>query len=298
MITSTKNQRIVELRKLSQRKHRRRQNRFMVEGLQLIAIALETLSKAVAIESPPRIVPLDLFYSEELFTGDTAPRLLEGLVTAGATAHPVAPHVLDSLSERDTCQGLIATFALREIEHTLSTLLSLLSSPSEGSPLPEGEGLGVRERTSTLILILDRLQDPGNLGTLIRTADAVGATGLILLEPSVDPFDPKTVRGTMGSIFSIPFVRTDDVAGVATGLTERGVRLVGADGQQGQPPWLDRRLSGSVGLVLGNEARGLSPDIRAYVDDYVRLPLHGQAESLNVAIAGGVLMYEWLRQNG
>jgi TrmH family RNA methyltransferase len=283
LITSTKNQRIVEARKLTQRKHRLRQNRFLVEGLQLLGLALEA-----AAHRPNKIIPLEVFYSEELFTGETAPKLLTQLSNAGATPLPVAPHILDTLSDRDTAQGLLATFALHPLEHPLSDLPRLLTHQSSIPP---------SLHPSRLILILDQLQDPGNLGTLIRTADAAGVTAVILREPCVDPFDPKTVRGTMGSIFTMPFLRTGDVPGLFEILSALGYRAVGADGRLGQPPWQSEVLSGPVALVLGNEARGLSQEIQPFLTDYVSLPLRGQAESLNVASAGGVLLYEWLRIN-
>lgn len=275
MITSTKNPRIVEARKLAERKYRKQQNRFLVEGLQLLSLAVEVMA---APEGRARVKPLELFYSEELFTGETAPRLLAQLTQAGAEAIPVAPHVLDTLSERDVSQGLAATFALNSLEYSLNELVQPSNPP-------------------TLLLILDKLQDPGNLGTLIRTADAVGVRGVILLEPCVDPFDPKTVRGTMGSLFTVPFTRTKDTAQTLARLSEQGYRLVGADGRQGELPWQSEVLAGSVALILGNEARGLSPELRPYLHDYVRLPLRGHAESLNVSVAGGTLMYEWLRVN-
>ncbi len=277
MITSTKNPHIVEARKLTERKYRRQQNRFLVEGLQLLSLAVEVMA------TPPgrtRIKPLEIFYNEELFTGETAPRLLAQLTQAGAEAIPVAPHVMDSLSERDVSQGLAATFALSNLETSLDELIS-----PPAPPLPR------------LLLILDKLQDPGNLGTLVRTADAVGVRAVILLEPCVDPFDPKTVRGTMGSLFTVPFTRVKDIAGVAVRLNQAGYRLVGADGRQGDLPWQNEVLVGPVALVLGNEARGLSREVRPHVQDYVRLPLRGHAESLNVSVAGGTLMYEWLRVN-
>jgi TrmH family RNA methyltransferase len=281
MITSTKNPRIVEARKLADRKHRRQQNRFLVEGLQLLSLAVEVMDTP---QSQTRVKPLELFYSEELFTGETAPRLLHQLTQAGAEAIPIAPHVLDTLSERDVSQGLAATFALSEMEGSLNELLPNLSSSALAS-------------ASALLLVLDKLQDPGNLGTLIRTADAVGVQAVILLEPCVDPFDPKTVRGTMGSLFTVPFARTKNAGEVLSCLAEKGYRLVGADGRQGAPPWQSDVLTGPVALVLGNEARGLSPELRPYLQDYVRLPLRGHAESLNVSVAGGALMYEWLRVN-
>jgi TrmH family RNA methyltransferase len=283
MITSTKNPRIVEARKLTQRKHRLRQNRFLVEGLQLLSMAVQMMATA---PTGHKIIPRELFYSEALFTGETAPRLLAQLTEAGAKAIPVAPNVLDTLSERDTSQGLAATFALHELECSLDEL----------SPAPVSVATPPRTSAS-LLLILDQLQDPGNLGTLIRTADATGVSAVILLEPCVDPFDLKTVRGTMGSLFTVPFARLENANDLWSRLSKMGYRLVGADATRGQTTWQSDALAGSVALVLGNEARGLSPALHPHLNDYVSLPLLGQAESLNVAVAGGVLMYEWLRVN-
>ncbi len=259
-ITSTRNPRVVAARKLHQRKYRKRENRFLVEGLQILHMALDAGAR-----------PLEVFYCEDFFTGPEAPALLRRFAAAGATLIPVAPHVLESLSERETPQGLVATFAL--FEHQLSDI------PPRGHDL---------------YLVLDRLQDPGNLGTLIRTADAVAARGVILIEPCVDPFDPKTVRGTMGSLFNVPLVRTADVAGLFAWLGAHGIRPVGADAHRGVL-WGEGLWQGNVALILGNEARGLSDDVREHVHAYARLPIRGKAESLNVAVAGGVLMYLWLK---
>ena len=259
----------------------------MVEGLQLLSLAVEAMPRSAPGHA---VIPRELFYCEELFSGATAPRLLKQLTQAGAEAIPVAAHVMDSLSERDTSQGLAATFALRELEGSVDQLLQAQKPASR-------QGKSYTASSARLILILDRLQDPGNLGTLIRTADAAGLQAIILLEPGVDPFDPKTVRGTMGSIFNIPFARTAKVEDFRPLLARQGYRLVGADATRGQTVWDSQALSGSVALVLGNEARGLSEDLQQGLSDYVSLPLHGQAESLNVAVAGGILMYEWLRVN-
>jgi TrmH family RNA methyltransferase len=278
MITSTKNSRIVQARKLSQRKHRLRQDRFLVEGLQLLGMAVEMRADPVI---GAKIIPGELFYSEALFTGETAPRLLAQLTEAGAQPVAVAPHVLDTLSERDTSQGLAATFSLQALTWSMTDLEPVIAPSAAPS----------------LLLVLDQLQDPGNLGTLIRTADAVGVGAVILLEPGVDPFDPKTVRGTMGSLFTVPLLRTEKVEALFPQLSDLGYRLVGADATLGQTPWQQDALSGPVALVLGNEARGLSPELHPHLTAYASLPIYGRAESLNVAIAGGVLMYEWLRLN-
>jgi len=277
-IRSVRNRTLVEARKLSQRKHRVRQDRFLVEGLQLLGMAVDRIRTDAAGDREARVVPVDLFYCEELFVGETASRLLGALTEAGAKPIPAAPHVLETLSERDVSQGLAATFEMGALEASVDEIADL-----------QRDG-------ATLIVVLDRLQDPGNLGTLIRTADAVGADAVVLLEPTVDPFDPKTVRATMGSLFAIPIARTEDPAALRSEFDRAGCPVIGADAG-GLSAWEEGVLEGSIALVLGNEARGLSPDVRTIVERTVGLPLRGGAESLNVAIAGGVLMYEWLRVN-
>ena len=185
---------------------------------------------------------------------------------------------MNSLSERDAPQGLMVTFPLFEAE--LNVILGAIVQTS-------------------LLIVLDRLQDPGNLGTIIRSADAVAAAGVVLIEPCVDLFDLKTVRGSMGSIFTVPLARTSDPHALFTELRLHGYHLTGADGYRGELPWsaTGASLQGSTALVLGNEARGLSPDLRPELTHWTRLPMPGQAESLNVAVAGAILMYQWLQQN-
>jgi TrmH family RNA methyltransferase len=259
-ITSTANPRIVEARKLAQRKHREAQGRFLAEGLQILHMALDAGAR-----------PLQVFYCEQLFAGEEAPRLLVRFGAAGAELIPVSPEVLARLSDREQPQGIVATFELFEAQFADIAL-----------------------RDPALLLVVDRIQDPGNLGTLIRTGDAAGAQGVILIEPCVDPFDPKVVRSTMGSLFNTPILRTPDVPGLGQWLRERHVRLVGADAHRGAL-WGEGAWASRTALALGNEARGLSDDLVSEVEAWVRLPMAGKAESLNVAVAGGVLMYLWAR---
>ncbi len=261
-ITSTANRRIVEARKLAERKHRQQQGRFLVEGLQLLHMALDAGAR-----------PLEVFYCESRFAGTEAVALLDRFRRTDADLVAVSEHVMGALSERDTPQGIVAAFALPQ-------------TPFQEIPLAGRE----------LVVVLDRLQDPGNVGTLIRVADAVGAGAMILLEPCVDLFDPKTVRSSMGSLFNLPVTRTGETAALFGWLRGKGLRLVGADAAQGEL-WGRGLWAGGVALVLGNEARGLSPDVRPYLEAWARLPIVGKADSLNVAVAGGVLMYAWLQAN-
>lgn len=262
VVTSVRNQRVVEARKLRQRKHRRRQGRFLVEDLPILQMALDAGAQ-----------PVEVFYCESQLAESEAPALLGLFRQTGAEMVVVSPHVMGTLSERDTPQGIVATF-------------SLFETSLQGLPVSGGK----------LFVVLDRLQDPGNLGTLIRNADAVGAAAVILIEPCVDPFDPKTVRGTMGSLFNVPLVRTSDISGLFAWFQKKGLCVVGTDAERGEM-WGESLWTGGVTLVLGNEARGLSNDVRPFVEAWARLPIVGKAESLNVAVAGGVLMYAWLRAN-
>lgn len=260
LITSRHNPRIVAARQLDERKQRQQQGRFLVEGVKLLEMALRTPAQ-----------PREAFVCHQQLAPAAAP-LLERLRAAGAQIHAVSPAVMQALAMREAAEGLVVTFDLWE------------------AGLDE---LPVADRP--LLLVLDRLQDPGNLGTLLRTADAVGAAGVALIEPCADPFDPKVVRGSMGSLFHLPLARTGDVAGLFAHLRGRGLRIIAADAHQGVD-WGQGLWQGPVALVLGNEARGLSPDVIPHIDAWARLPIVGQAESLNVAVAGGVLMYAWLRE--
>jgi TrmH family RNA methyltransferase len=262
IITSTGNRRIVDARKLRERKYREREGRFLLEGLQLLHMALDAGAR-----------PVEVFYCEEYFTGHEAPALIERFRKTGVAPVRVARRVMESLSERDEPQGIVASLAL--FERHLADL---------------------RLTGHELVVVGDRLQDPGNLGTIIRTADAVGAATLILIEPSTDPFDPKTVRSSMGSLFNVPIVRTPDVAGLFGWCRQTGLRPVGADAHLGTP-WGEGMWQGGVALLLGNEARGLSPDVTPHIQHWAHLPVVGKADSLNVSVAAGVLMYEWLHAN-
>ena len=276
IVTSTGNPRIIEARKLAQKKHRLRQNRFAAAGLQILGMAIEGIAST---RMAGRIRPIDVFFCEDLFTTDTAPRILAGLIAAGATAIHVSQRVLETLSDRELSQGLVATFAIDSLLHSLD------ETKQAGSKDPR------------LAIVLDRPQYPGNAGTLIRTADAVGAEYVILIEPAVDAFAPASVRASMGSIFAIPTIRTDNVSAIGAWAKRVNLRLVGADAADGSMVWESDAMSGSIGLVLGNEGEGLQPDLQALLDASVNLPQRGNAESLNVSIAGGILMYEWMRVN-
>jgi TrmH family RNA methyltransferase len=149
------------------------------------------------------------------------------------------------------------------------------------------------------IVVLIEVRDPGNLGTIVRTADAAGAAGVVVSAKSVDVYNEKAVRASAGSIFHLPIVREAEPRVVLSALRERGAAILAAaaDGQHDlYDDGVASLLGGPVALVLGNEARGLDPAIRALADATVRIPMRGPAESLNLAAAAAVILFEVARQ--
>jgi TrmH family RNA methyltransferase len=265
IITSSRNPRVVEARKLRQRKHRVRQGRFLVEGGQLLWMALDAGFEVVEVytSSPP---------DRESSTDE----LLSKLKESGSSLLQVTPSILTSMSTRSGREPLIGV-----VTHQILSLREI--------------NIG----KLALVLVLDRLQDCGNVGTLIRTADAAGASGVILLEPCADATDPRSVRSSMGSIFNLPVVSVEDANTLKNWLDANGLAAVGADAHKGVfwgPDSEGAVLQDRIALCLGNEAHGFSPDMDALIGTRIRLPMYGKADSLNVAVAGGILMYLWRKE--
>ncbi len=197
------------------------------------------------------------------------PRLAAVLSAARGRGIPivdVAAHVLAAVSEVETPQGVVAV--VRRPPAALEPLLA---------------------RPDLLLLLVDRVQDPGNLGTMIRTADAAGASAVVLLPGTVDPQNAKVVRATMGSLFHLPVVEWPGER-VRAALRERGVRLVATDAA-GAVDFRDADYRRPLAIAVGNEGEGLSPEWRAVADVVVRIPIAGAAESLNVAVAAALVLY-------
>ncbi len=147
----------------------------------------------------------------------------------------------------------------------------------------------------TLLLILDSVQDPGNLGTIMRTAEGAGVTGIIMNHTTVDLFNPKTVRSTMGSVFRVPFFITEDLQIVLQQLQKDGVCLYAAH-LRGEKFYDAFDYTKASGFLIGNEGNGLNEAIASCADEYIRIPMEGAVESLNAAVAASILVYEGNRQ--
>ena len=145
------------------------------------------------------------------------------------------------------------------------------------------------------ILLLENLQDPGNAGTIIRTAEAAGVDAVFLTEGSVDIYSPKTTRSTMGSIYRVPHFYVENAAGLLESLKSRGIRSYAAS-LRGTGVYTDPDYRRGTAFIIGNESRGVTEETAAMADVLIRIPMMGRVESLNAAMAAGILMYETQRQ--
>lgn len=234
---------------------RRRTGRILVEGPQGVREAVRF--------APERV--RDLYV-----TTDAAQRYAEFVEPArdqGVFVHEASEEVLAAMCDADTPQGTAAI-----VDWMPDTLESVLA------------------RKPRLLVLLTHVRDPGNLGTVIRGADAAGADAVLVSEGSVDVTSPKVVRSTAGSIFHLPVVTGLDIAATLTALDDAGVRRLAADGV-GEGTIDEVDLTTPHAWVMGNEAWGLEPGTREACDEVVRVPIHGHAESLNLAMATTICLY-------
>jgi tRNA G18 (ribose-2'-O)-methylase SpoU len=182
-----------------------------------------------------------------------------------------------------------------------AALMQQLSAKMEASELvaivrmPPDDLARIHPAANPLVVIFDRPSSPGNLGSLIRSCDALGADGLVLCGHGADLYDPETISASRGSIFSLPVVRVGGPSDFHSWLERLGTTVFGSD-EDGTVDLWDARLDGGAVLLLGNEKWGLSAAFRELCDVIVRIPMEGTASSLNVACAGSILLYEAARQ--
>ncbi len=159
--------------------------------------------------------------------------------------------------------------------------------------IPVGEA-GDVVKTAKSLLLLEDLQDPGNLGTMIRTAEAAGIDAVILSRNSVDIYNPKVVRSTMGAVFRVPAFYTDDLIGLIGELNDNGFNTV-ATHLAAQKSYFEADYSGKTAILIGNEGNGLSDEATAAAREKVKIPMEGKVESLNASVAAALMMYELIR---
>lgn len=254
-ILSLQNARVKAWAQLQEKKHRDKQNKYVIEGIHLVQ---EALLSGVEIEC--------IAYDYE----QGIPHELKQLQnTIGVEWIGVTQAIISKVSHTSTPQPVFAV--VRKEKMTWNHL-----------------------EKDKLVIVLDGLQDPGNVGTIIRSADASGAGGVILGKGCADLYNPKTLRSTMGSLFHIPVVE-GDLTDILPQARESGTRLV-TTSLEGKTTAYHYDFTGSCWLVIGSEGSGVSAEVAALVDDAIIIPMPGKAESLNAAMAASVLLFEALRQ--
>ncbi|MEU8782521.1 RNA methyltransferase [Streptomyces sp. NPDC048637] len=261
-LISPRSPRVVAARRLARRAFRGKERRFIAEGPQAVREAIAHRTGEV-----PTLI--ELFATVEAAERHT--EIVEAARAAGVRVHYADDKTVADISQTVTPQGLLG-------------VCGFLDSPFE-------EILAARPQ---LIAVLANVRDPGNAGTVLRCADAAGADAVVLTDASVDLYNPKSVRASVGSLFHLPVAVGVPVERVVSGLQAAGVRILAADGAGDRD--LDAELdTGSMGgptaWVFGNEAWGLPEETRALADAVVRVPIHGRAESLNLATAAAVCLY-------
>ncbi|MGN8921644.1 TrmH family RNA methyltransferase [Lachnospiraceae bacterium HCP28S3_F9] len=259
MITSTSNARVKRLVNLKKKKKARDEERvFLVEGIRMFReVPTDQLEEVYVSES---------FYKKEK---DTVEAVLQG---TGIRPEELSDTVYAYASDTKTPQGVLCV--VRQMEYPLEKVIT-------------GQ--------CPMIMVLEHLQDPGNLGTILRTAEGAGVTGIVMDRECVDIYNPKTIRSTMGSIYRMPFCYVEDLKVAIGHLKEAGIGVYAAH-LDGRHDYDEEDYGRPCAFLIGNEGNGLSQETAELADIYIKIPMEGQVESLNAAIAASVLMFEAGRQ--
>ena len=276
IISSKDNKKIKYIRGLMEKGSIRKKNRqFVVEGIKLVDEALKygDVSEIVITESLyAEIVSGDL--SDNALLAENGKNVIKYVENSRSTI-VVLDAVFNSVSETITPQGVLAVVGMPCYRLLDEDYLDKIYSKTGKIKL----------------LILEDTSDPGNLGTIMRTAEAAGVTGVIMSKGTVDIFNPKVVRSTMGSIFRLPFAYVEDLKEVIKELKIQGISFY-ATHLKGEKSYKAIKYSDRSAILVGNEARGLSDEVADLADTYVLIPMQGKVESLNAAVAAALMMYE------
>ncbi len=261
-ITSASGSTVKGLVLLRQKASKRRQSQsFLIEGERLV------------LDTPEE-------YLEKIYlTRKAWDRIGETLRRRGLEDRTVlfSEEAMAKAADTKAPQGVLAV--ARQPQHTMEELLQ-----SRGLEPP-------------LLLLLEDIQDPGNLGTMFRSAEAAGVNGIIMSKGTADVFNPKVVRSTMSALFRMPFVYVPDLTETMRQLRQCGIALYAAC-LEGSVPYTEADFHPAAGILIGNEGNGLTEAVQELADGRIRIPMAGQIESLNAAISAGILMYEAARQRG
>ena len=265
-ITNPRNNLIRFIRSLKKKKTREEKGKFLIEGINSIKEALKT-----GVEIPYFV------YSLDIFRVNGGKELIEELEKREERLLLVSEAIFNKLAETKTPQGILAV-------------------PSR----LKWDEKAILNAESSFVFVLVGLQDPGNMGTVVRIADALSMDGIIVSEDTVDHYNPKTVRSTMGAIFRMPIYKSDDIRTYLKELKDNGFKLISTSlGDRTQiHDSLDYNSMKKIAIVMGNEANGLPEDICDLSDNLVKIPILGKIDSLNVGVSAGIMAYEVIRQKG
>ena len=244
---------------MRRRSLREAERAFVAEGSKVISVALDVGAPVEA-----------LFYAPEARTDDRAEAVIEQALGAGVRVYQLGPGVMERVADTVTPQPLLAIVAFVDV------------------------GLEVLAEASLVVVCAD-VRDPGNAGTVLRSAEAAGADGVVCCDGSVDVYNPKTVRASAGALFHVPVVAGGDVAQVLERLGDWGMHRLAAAAHHGRD-YTEADLTTALALVLGNEAAGVPSGLERWIDEPVSIPMSGRADSLNVGMAAAVLCFEAARQ--
>lgn len=273
MITSTSGSRVKHVALLQQKsKARNEENLFVAEGIKMFE------------EAPVKQIQ-ELYIEEKLYQEDRFRELAdkaERCRQQGSFVETVTRDVICKLSDTKTPQGIVCV--MKQLSYTGEQIVSAaLRRQKEKGKVP-------------LFLLLEDIQDPGNLGTMIRTAEGAGADGVFMTGGCVDIYNPKTIRSTMGSLYRVPFLYVDDMEDIVSRLKTNHIKVYAAH-LQGEKYYYEMDFEEGCAFLIGNEGNGLQKKTAAMADCYVKIPMEGQLESLNAAIAAAILMYQAQSKN-
>lgn len=258
MISSTANARVKNVVILQKKgKERKRQGLFVIEGRKLLEEVLRDAPEAVA----------EVYVTEAYLEEGKHKQALEGIAY-----EVVTENVMKTMADTLEPQGVIATVRM-----------------------PKYDKMSLQKKDSAVWIALEDVRDPGNLGTILRTAEAAGVTGVMLSANSVDIYNPKVVRSTMGAIFRVPHFYTEDFFTELKEFRERGATVYAAH-LLGKEFYDEPEYAGCSVILIGNEANGLSEEAADCADCLVKIPMEGKAESLNAAVATSLFVYEAYRK--
>ena len=261
MITSTGNARVKQLVTWQKkRKARDEEGVYIVEGIRMYREA-------------PRAQVREVYVSEQFYSryGEEL-----GLSAWGRQLEILSDHVFSHVSDTKTPQGILLVMEQRSCE-----ICEMLDLDAQGR--------------KPLLMVLDNLQDPGNLGTILRAGEAAGVTGVIMSHDCVDIYNPKTIRSTMGAIYRMPFLIAENLPGMIRQLKKKKIGVYAAH-LDGKNTYDQEDYAGGCAFLIGNEGNGLRQEVADCADTWIRIPMAGQVESLNAAVASAVLMFEVSRQ--